>query len=90
METLLSTELTVSVSQISMVLLVSTILLIFGRVRLALLAAYCFILYWAKPWNFDLYSETIPARLNGPDCLFIAFCIITTLLAITGLAFNKD
>jgi len=90
MDTLLATPVTIPVSQIVLALAFCTVLLVFSRVRLALLTAYCFVLYWAKPWNFNLYTDTMPATINGPGCLFIAFCIITALLAITGLAFARE
>jgi hypothetical protein len=90
METLLSTPITVPISQIALALICCTIALLFRRVRIALFAAYCFVFYWAKPWNLPLFTDTTPARLNTPECLFIAFCIVTMLLTITGLAFSRD
>jgi hypothetical protein len=90
MEALLSTTMTVPITQIIMALVFCTFFLIFNRIRLALLASYCFVLYWAKPWSLDLYTNSVPPTLNGPVCLFIAFCMITTLLTITGIAFTRD
>jgi len=90
MESFLSTSISVTLSQIGLALIFCTIPLMFSRVRLALFAAYCFVFYWAKPWNLPLFTDTTPSRINTPECLFIAFCIVTMLLTITGLAFTKD
>jgi hypothetical protein len=90
METLLSTPMTVTIFQISLAMLLCTVLLIIGRVRLALFVTYCFVLYWAKPWNISLYTDTTPAAMNTPGILFIAFCLVATLFAITGLTFHRD
>ena len=90
MEALLETPIFVPISQIILALAFSTVALLFGRVRLALLVAYCFVLYWSKPWNFRLFTETTPARLNGPEFLFVAFCFLTLLLSFIALAFHRD
>lgn len=90
METLLETPMTIPISQISLALLSCTIFLIYGRVRFALFTAYCFVLYWAKPWTLSLYTDTTPRALNAPVCLFIAFCLVTAFLAIAGLVFSRD
>lgn len=90
METLLSTSITVPLFQIVLALVLGTIALLFGHIRMALFMIYCFVLYWSKPWNFQLYTETTPARLNGPECVFVAFCVITVLLAMMGLTFHRD
>jgi hypothetical protein len=90
METLLSTEIVVPLSQIFLALLAVTTALLIGRVRLALFVSYCFVLYWGKPWNLHIYTDTTPARLSGPDVLLMAFCFVTVLLAMMGLAFHRD
>jgi hypothetical protein len=90
MEALLETPIFVPISQIILALVFSTVALLFGRVRLALLVAYCFVFYWSKPWSFRLVTETTPARLNGPEFLFVAFCFLTLLLSFMALAFHRD
>jgi hypothetical protein len=90
METLLSTPITVPMSQIICAMLLCTIALVFGRVKVALFVAYCFMLYWGKPWNLQLFTDTVPAKLNGAELALIGFCFVTVLLAMMGLVFNKE
>ena len=81
---------TVPMSQILLAMLLSTICLLVGRVRLALFVAYCFVLYWGKPWQLHPFTETTPVTINGPEFLLIAFCFITVFLAMLALAFHRD
>jgi hypothetical protein len=90
MGTLLSTEITTSLSQIVLALCLSSIVLLFGRVRLALFVIYCSVFYWIKPWNLPLFTKTTPSWLNAPECLFVVFCFFTIILIMMGLAFHRD
>lgn len=87
---LLSTSMTVTIFQISLALALCTVCVIFGRIKLALFVSYGFVIYWAKPWSISLYTDTTPASINTPGCIFIAFCFIAALFAITGLTFHRD
>lgn len=90
MEALLSTPIMVPLSQIVFALIPSTIALLFGRVRVALFVIYCFVLYWGKPWNIPIFTETIPPKLNGTEVVFVAFCFLTVFLAMMGFALHRD
>lgn len=90
MEALLSSSVAVPIYQIILVLGLGAIFLLYDRVRLALCVIYFFILSWAKPWNLDLFTDTTPARLNGPEALVMAICGITVLLAMVSFAYHRD
>jgi hypothetical protein len=62
----------------------STLALLFGRVKLALLTNYLFALYWGYFLNRDLFSEL--TANNGEYFMFIYFGlgIAVTVLALIG------
>ena len=59
---LVETTLVIPMLQIILLMLISTLSLLFGKLRLALLVNYIFILYWAYFFNRDLILE-----MGGPD-----------------------
>jgi len=83
--------LTIPLIQIVLLMTISTVSLLFGKVRLALLANYIFILYWAYFFNRDLLLE-----LGGPDnfqyivVFYFLFGIIIILVAAFSFLFQKD
>ncbi|MEJ2167529.1 MAG: hypothetical protein P8X90_18535 [Desulfobacterales bacterium] len=85
------TTLAIPMIQIILLMLISTLSLLFGKVRLALLANYIFILYWAYFFNRDLLLE-----MGGPDnfqyitVFYFLFGIIIILIAAFSFLFQKD
>jgi hypothetical protein len=90
MEAILSTEITIPLSRIMIALTLSTVTLIFGRVRLALFVSYCFILYWSQIWNMSLFTESTVWKLSSPGFLLTGFFIMIVLLSMFGLIFHKE
>jgi len=90
MDIFLSTELSVPILQIVMLLVLSTISLIFGRIRLALLINYCFTLYWGYVSNLSLFTGEDAFQIANFSFMYFGFGIVVIALAIVGLMYHRD
>lgn len=90
METIMSTIVEIPMSHIAVVLIISTIALLFGHIKLALFINYCFIVYSGHLWDVSLFNELSDTRLNTPAFVFMGFWIMTVLLAAVSLAFHRE
>jgi hypothetical protein len=90
MEPLISTQLPVPLSHILALLSFSTLILIFGYTRMALLLNYGFLIYWSYLSNVTLFSEKGEIQLNRTTLPYIVFGIAILLLATMGLIKNKE
>lgn len=83
METLLAAELTIPLKQMALLVSLSTLLFLFGKVKLALLLNYAYAFYWCisadLPWNNGLD----PARLNAPSLIIGFFFLVVFFLIVT-------
>jgi len=79
MELFYSTEVTVPIFQIALLLLVSTLALLFGRVKLALIANYVFTLYWGF-----LANEGFMAGSTFNTVSYFGFGLMVIILALIG------
>ena len=88
---LTETTLAIPMIQIILLMLISTLSLLFGKLRLALLVNYIFILYWAYFFNRDLLLE-----MGGPDnfqfitVFYFLFGIVIVLVAAFSFLFQND
>lgn len=89
MEIITSTQLTVPTLQLILLLILSTIALLVGRLRLALFINYCFTLHWGYVANFDLFIAQGVVKLNGYTVLYFSIGIVIILLALIGLITHR-
>jgi hypothetical protein len=89
MDTLASTQLTIPVLQVVLMLALSTGSLIIGRIKLALLINYCFALYWGYIANMDLFSAGGATTFNNYTFTYFGFGIVIVLLAMIGLVAKR-
>ena len=84
-----STELAIPISQMILLLFSSTLTLLFGRVRLALMINYLFTLYWGYLYQKNVLFE---ASLQSVLYLYIyfGFGILIALIAIVGFLRSRD
>ena len=84
-----STELAIPISQMILLLFSSTLALLFGRVRLALMINYLFTLYWGYLYQKDVLFE---ASLQSVIYLYVyfGFGIFIALIAIVGFLRSGD
>jgi len=82
MEILMSTQLAVPLSQVALLLGISTLVLFFGRVKLALLINYCFTFYWGFFLNPSFRSELGELVLNTYTYVYIGVGLLIVVLAL--------
>jgi hypothetical protein len=86
MEALSSIKISIPIIQLVVLILFSTLALLFGRQKLALLINYLFVFYWgfgANAENQAVLSPDISIWFNSSyiifGCMFIVFCLIGLL-----------
>jgi hypothetical protein len=85
MEIITSTQLTVPTVQLILLLGLSTIAVLIGRLRMALFINYGFTLYWGYVANFDLFVVQGVNKLTGYTVLYFSIGAVIVLLALVGL-----
>ena len=91
MEFFSSVQIGIPVSQIALLLLVSTLALLFGRKRLALLICYVFTLYWGSMVNMENMMIVVNGKiLYGSSMIYFGFGFLVVLLASIGFVMNPD
>ena len=79
MDLFYSAKITIPFSQIALLLMISTLALLFGRVKLALLVTYVFVPYWGFLANEGFVTGSI---LNTVS--YFGFGLLITVLALIG------
>jgi len=90
METFFTTELTIPITQVMILLTLSTLALIFGRIRLALLINYCFTLYWGYIANLDLFRGDQAAKVAKFSLFYFGFGAVIIVLAVIGFMYYRE
>ena len=84
MDFLQSTELVVPLYQIALLLVVSTVALLFGKVKLALITNYLFTMYWGYGFNRE---QLIGHRINDFTLftlIYFGFGLFIVIFAVLG------
>ena len=89
-EYLTQTTLSIPMIQIILLMLSSTITMLFGKLRLALLINYIFILNWAYILNRDLLMGMAPTKLPYYTTVYFVFGILIVMIAAFSFMFQKD
>lgn len=90
MEFLYSTELAVPLYQIALLLILSTLALLFGRLKLALLINYLFTLYWGYLFNCELMLGSSFEKVTYFSSIYFAVGFLVAILAIIGFVSHRD
>ena len=90
MDILYTTQLSIPLLQVVLLLALSTIALLFERMRLALLINYCFSLYWGYIQNLALFTESGILKLNSFTLSYFGFGLVIVILAMISLLFHHD
>ncbi|MCE5263800.1 MAG: hypothetical protein LLG97_09740 [Deltaproteobacteria bacterium] len=85
MEIITSTQLTIPTFQLVLLLVLSTLALLIGRLRIALLITYGFILYWGYFLNMDLFIGSEAVKMSGYTVAYFALGVLIVLLVLLGL-----
>jgi len=90
LEFLTETTLEIPMIQIILLMLFSTLTLLFGKLRLALLINYIFILNWAYVLNRDLLMILAPTNFQYLSAVYFIFGILIVMIAAFSFLFQKD
>ncbi|MBW1779173.1 MAG: hypothetical protein JRL30_00345 [Deltaproteobacteria bacterium] len=84
MEILYSTELTIPMYQVGLLLLLSSLALFAGKTKLALLINYLFVLYWGYWLNREAVLGYGVVQLDLFTACYFGFGIVIIILALIG------
>ena len=84
------TMITIPLIQIILLMSISTLSLLFGKLRLALLINYVFILNWAYILNRGLLMDMGPAKFQHITAVYFIFGILVVMIAAFSFLFQKD
>ena len=90
MEIFFTSEISVPLFQIVILMLLSTVALLFGKVRLALIINYVFTFYWAYIFNRDYLMSLGLNRFDSYTLLYFLFGLVVVLVAMVGFLFQKN
>jgi hypothetical protein len=85
MEMFFSTDLTIPINQIILLLLFSTLALLFGKIKIALIINYTFTLAWGYVFNRD---KLLVSDLEHPEVFIILYFLFGIgIILIASFAF---
>lgn len=84
MEFLRSTELVVPLYQIALLLVISTLALLFGRMKLALITNYLFTMYWGYGFNREYLIGHQVNDFTLFTLIYFSFGLIIVIFAVLG------
>ena len=84
MDLIHSAELSIPILQIVMLLLLSTVALLFGKVKLALLVNYMFTMYWGYGFGWEYLKNSGFANLDYFTYIYFGFGFVIVAMAIIG------
>lgn len=89
MEFFYSLEFAVPVSQIALLLTLSTLALLFGRIKLALMISYLFTLHWGYFINRELFVTSV-SQGQYIVLMYFGFGITVAVFALVGFLFQHE
>ena len=79
-----STEISIPVIQVALLLIISTLSLLFGRIKLALLTNYLFAFYWGYVQNRENLIGTSIEKISYFNLFYFLFGFVIVVLAMIG------
>ncbi|HOI73718.1 MAG TPA: hypothetical protein PLO63_06160 [Syntrophales bacterium] len=89
MESIWSMDVVVPFSSILAAVLISTAGVIFGRLKLALIVQFGFLVYWGRLWDITIFSDSA-SWLSGQTLLISGVCFILLVFAVLGLTVHRE
>ena len=90
METFFLAQLTIPLFDLTLLLAFSTLALLLGRVKLALLINYLFALYWGYIFNREMFVGSGPEKFHQFSVLYFGFGLVIVVLALIGFLTRHD
>ncbi len=89
MESIWSMDVVIPFSSILAAVLISTGGVIFGRLKLALIVQFGFLVYWGRLWDITIFSDSA-SWLSGRTLLISGLCFILFVFAVLGLTVHRE
>jgi hypothetical protein len=90
MESIFSSEITIPLFEVMLLLVLSTLAFLFGRLKLAILINYCFTVYWGYILNFNIFTDHGVLLPNTFTYIYLGAGFLIILLAILGFWTQHD
>jgi hypothetical protein len=90
MDILYETQISIPIYQICLLLLLSTLSLLFGRVREALFVNYLFTLYWGYISNRQVLFGTGVENMGYFTFAYFGFGLLIIFLALAGFLSHRE
>jgi hypothetical protein len=90
MESLLANEMSVPVYQIVFLLVIMTVALLFGYLRLGMFFSYVFVFYWGNIFNVRSIFNNADPTVSTFSFMFVGFGLIIIFLAMVGFLLNRE
>ncbi len=91
MDFFLINTITIPLFQVALLLIVATVVLLFGRTKLALVICYLFTMYWGYFANADQLLMSGSSSIGYVNLLtYFGFGFLIAILASTGFFFTSD
>lgn len=90
MDLTFTTPITIPLFEIMLMMMLTTLALLFGRLKLGLLINYCFTIYWGYILNMDIFTDKGGMLLNSFTYMYLGFGFILLLLTILGFYTQGD
>ncbi len=87
---LLEAELTIPLYQVALLLLISTVALLMGRIKLSLLINYLFTMYWGYVANRDLLLGEGYEKFSSFTMFYLGFGFVIALLAAAAFVIHSS
>ena len=90
MEFFYTTEVSIPLIQILLLLLCSTLVLLYGKVRLALVINYLFTMYWGYLFNREYLRGLHYDKIDVAGIVYLGFGLIIVVLAFVGFLAHSE
>jgi hypothetical protein len=77
-------ELSIPVNQIVLLLMLSTLALLFGKTKLALLINYVFTMYWGYFLSIDQLVDSGFQRIGSYSMIYFGIGLLIVIFALVG------
>ena len=90
MDFFFSTKISIPLFQILLLLIFSTTVLLYGKVRLALVINYIFTLYWGYVFNREYLRGFGYYKIDAYSLVYLAFGLVIVLLVFVGFTAQRE
>jgi hypothetical protein len=90
MDFFFSTKISIPLFQILLLLIFSTAVLLYGKVRLALVINYIFTMYWGYVFNRDYLHGFGYDKIDAYSLVYLVFGLMIVLLVFVGFSAQRE